>query len=385
MSYRYRTPALALICVSLLSTACQDGSGPIVGSVNDEVTAPAVAAPAAATLPFRQISAGDTHTCGVTTDDLAYCWGLGRPAPTPVLGGLRFRDVSAGVDRTCGVTTGQRAFCWENDLVPVEVPGGRRFRQISAGLEYTCGVTTADVAFCWGSNEFGRLGTGGGFTEIPARVAGGLRFRRVFAAASHTCGVTLDNRAFCWGNNVFGQLGDGTIQTRPRPVAVTGGLLFQEVRPGSGFPAGFDPPEFDTGFSCGVTLDDRAYCWGSGALGSTTGSSTTPILVAGGRRFNAIHPGLFHACARTTSNLAFCWGSDEFGQLGNVGGASQTPVRVAGGLRLSGLTAAPTGWHSCAVTVDNQAYCWGRNHRGQLGDGTTTDRSTPVPVSGPTP
>lgn len=66
----------------------------------------------------------------------------------------------------------------------------------------------------------------------PRAVAGGLSLNRVTAAYEHTCGVTPGNRAYCWGANAHGQLGDGTFTTRPRPVAVSGGIYFKQLRAG---------------------------------------------------------------------------------------------------------------------------------------------------------
>ncbi len=393
-SGRRLTPWLTPVLASAFALAvlgCRDGA--------ESPTAPVPAAPTpliaavTGTLSFRHLSAGSGPTCGVTTTDQAYCWGEGRLNPTPVGGGLRFLEVSAGVNDggrasspSCGITLEHRAYCWGRDLVPVEVPGGRRFRQLSVGRGYACGVTPLDIAFCWGDNGLGQLGTGGGSTPTPVRVAGGLRFRRVFTSATHTCGATLDNRAYCWGANVFGQLGDGTRVNRPRPVAVAGGLRFRQVKPGSGYDAGLNEPELDTAFSCGVTTDDRVYCWGGfGLLGSAVQSSATPLAVAGGRRYDFVHPGLFHACALNLFDAAFCWGSNEFGQLGTgSGNFSLTPARVAGGLRFESLTVATTGRHSCGVTASHQAYCWGSNNGGQLGDGTNVSRPTPVAVAGAT-
>jgi alpha-tubulin suppressor-like RCC1 family protein len=370
--------------------ACNDSAEPSTATTAE------LAVAAATPLSFRQLSAGDFHTCGVTTDDKAYCWGDGRLRPTPVSGGLRFLEVSAGrPDRfddaiTCGVTKELHAYCWGRDLVPSEVPGGRRFRQISVGLDYICGVNPFDVAFCWGRNDWNQLGTGGGFTTTPVRVAGGLRFRRVFTAATHTCGTTTTDRAYCWGWNNFGQLGVGSSATgisQPKPTAVAGGLLFQQVKPGSGYPTGLNSPEVEgPAYSCGVTKDERAYCWGGGSapLGSTAGSSRTPIPVAGSRPFHFVHPGLWHACALTKFKTAFCWGSNEFGQLGTgTTSFSMTPARVTGGLQFESIAVPPTGWHGCGVAVDHRAYCWGRNSSGALGDGTNTNRLRPTAVAAP--
>jgi alpha-tubulin suppressor-like RCC1 family protein len=377
---------------------------------------------AAGALAFRQVSAGFLHTCGVTTDDRAYCWGsnldqvgsggggqLGdgtttnRPRPVPVAGGLRFRQVSAGVSHTCGITTDDRAYCWGSNeagqlgdggsaapgLTPVAVAGGRRFRWVSAGYHHTCALNLNDAAFCWGTGPHGGavLGTGGSvaFSSTPVRVVGGLQWRRVHAGFSHTCGVTKADRGYCWGEGVNRQIGDGTNMPRSRPTLVAGGLSFRDVRPGAGFILPSGEPEPDVAYSCGVTTGDRAYCWGSPALSlgrDDISSSSTPVLVVG-RQFRSVTPGALHTCGVNPLDAAFCWGYNDSGQLGTGSGNSTTPVRVAGGLRFSGVSAAGVGSHTCGVTIGNLAYCWGNNNRGQLGDGTTTARTTPVAVAGP--
>ena len=86
----------------------------------------------------------------------------------------------------------------------------------------------------------------------------------------------------------------------------------------------------------------------------------------------------------TTGGVAHCWGWNLYGEVGD-GTTTQrlTPVAVAGGLPFSFTVASLASFHTCGVTTGSVAYCWGYNYYGQLGDGTTTDRSTPVPVAGP--
>ena len=129
--------------------ACQDaGQSP---TAPDESSSLAVSA--AAALSFRQVSAGDTHTCGVTTANRAYCWGRGQLTPAPVAGSLQFLSVSAGMNHSCGISSTNRVYCWTaTNLSPVQVPTTRRFKQVSAGADYTCGITLADGAYCWGQN-----------------------------------------------------------------------------------------------------------------------------------------------------------------------------------------------------------------------------------------
>src|SRR5215207_52891 len=88
------------------------------------------------------------------------------------------------------------------------------FAQVSTGTFHSCGVTTDGRAYCWGGNDKGQLGDGTTFINIsrttPSAVVGGLRFRHVSVGYEHSCGLTLDDRVFCWGMNFFGQLGNGT-------------------------------------------------------------------------------------------------------------------------------------------------------------------------------
>jgi alpha-tubulin suppressor-like RCC1 family protein len=316
-----------------------------------DITESLTPVPVAGGLRFIQVSTGIDHTCGVTTGHRAYCWGFNgsgrlgdgtagntRATPVAVVGGLLFQGVTAGHQHTCGVTTDNRAYCWGFNrdgrlgdgttvrrVRPVRVLGGLRFRQLSAstnvfGSAYTCGTTTGDVAYCWGANENGQLGDGTTINRpVPVAVAGGLRFRHVRAGLSHTCGLTTHDRAHCWG---LGHLGDGMSTSSVTPVAVAGGLQFGLVRVG-------------WNSSCGVTASNQAYCWGSNVGDGTTEVRLTPVPVAGGLRFRlgnrGVSVGSSHTCGVALNDLAYCWGSNNTGQLGDGTRTSrQAPTPVAG-------------------------------------------------------
>ena len=95
----------------------------------------------------------------------------------------------------------------------IQSPTEPAFWQVSGGQDHTCGVTTDWLAYCWGDNFTGRLGVGTNGDDgrlTPTAVVGGLRFKQVSAGASFTCGVTIQDLAYCWGDNTVGQLGNGT-------------------------------------------------------------------------------------------------------------------------------------------------------------------------------
>jgi alpha-tubulin suppressor-like RCC1 family protein len=411
------TLTLCLGAAVLTGISCRDDTtaGPTESGAPEAGSA--LATTTTTPLAFSQVSAGLLHTCGVTTDHRAYCWGwnvfgqvgngtsnYAQRTPALVAGGLRFRQISAGWYNTCGVTTGYRAYCWGNGILrPMAVPGGHYFRQVSTDEDHTCGVTTDDRAYCWGVNVFGELGNGttdpsGNSHATPVAVAGGLRFRQVSTGPYHSCGATTNDRAYCWGGDRFGEIGDGSahgtcmfsgnaLPCRKSPTLVVGGYRFRQVEAGGGLgPGEGGEGGTDGGRTCGVTTDNRAFCWGDGShgqLGNGTRSIVfSPRRVSGGLPFRNVSAGLQPTCGVTTSNRAYCWGDNTWGAVGDGTTTERlTPSAVAGGLYFRQVSAG--GYHTCGTTPGSVAYCWGSNGTGSLGDGTTTRRLRPRAVVGP--
>jgi len=199
---------------------------------------------------------------------------------------------------------------------------------------------------------------------LAATATTALAFYQVSAGRVHTCGITIDNRLFCWGARGLGDpsLGDGTTNGSLTPVAIGGALRFRQVSAG-----------FST--TCAVTVDYHAYCWGANYRGEVGDGSTTtrlkPVPVAGGRLFRQVQTSFEHTCGLSyTGNKVYCWGWNLYGQLGDGTLTNRlTPVLVVGGHLFRQVTAGY--YHTCGLTTDDRVFCWGWNRYGQVGDSSS--------------
>lgn len=362
--------------------------------------------PPAGAGPFlpEQITAGQSHACLVLISGKVKCWGRGsgwasigdgaaadRDVPTSTIGlpgGTGSSDaVSGGVETSCAVTSSLNAACWgiyagdggqETTMHTAAVavaglPAGQ-VRQVSAA-HGGCAVTTTGGVDCWGDNTWGEIGNGTSADQPAAVTVTGLsNVASVSTGGTHTCAVTNNGLARCWGANYDGQLGDGTSTQRNTPVPVKnlGGAATQ-------MSAADD-------HTCALLKTGSVRCWGlnnRGQLGDgTTSDSKLPVTVTGLSGVVQIATGDASSCALTSAGAVDCWGDNAFGELGNGTTAdSHVPTAVTG--LSSGVLAIAAGdAHGCAVLISGQVQCWGDDGSGQLGNGTLTSSTVPVPVLG---
>jgi alpha-tubulin suppressor-like RCC1 family protein len=239
---------------------------------------------------------------------------------------------------------------------------------------------TGPGVYAWGNNSNGQLGIGNtSNSSTPVQITGlsGLNVTAVSNGANaglHTLALTGNGAVYAWGDNDSGQLGTGNTASSSTPVQVTGlsGVSVTAVAAGQTS-------------SLAATSSGAVYAWGYQVGGS---QQYTPALVTGGGlsalNVAAVAAGGEFSLALTSTGAVCAWGDNSYGQLGNGNTTNwSTPVQVTGLLSGSQVTAIAAGeFHGLAVTSTGSVYGWGYNGYGGLGDGNENNSSTPVQVKG---
>ncbi len=222
-------------------------------------------------------------------------------------------------------------------------------------------------------------------TATLARIASGgsginydlLAQRNIIAGEDFTCIINNTNNLQCAGADTDDILGNGASGNSTSFVTEANGFSDWTMING------------DDSTACGIRSSGRAYCWGendNGELGNnSTTASDTPTEVFGNHTdWTYIDAGADHACGIRNSGEAYCWGLDDEGQLGNgTDGASQIPDLVDGG-HSDWIMITVGSQHSCGVRSTGDLYCWGDDGTtGKLGNGAGEgDKDAPFLVTG---
>jgi len=379
-----------------------------------------------------QLSLGGGVSCALRASGAVTCWGgndegqlgdgtlSGRASPMPVMGVPAAVEVRAGWAHVCARLSTGAVTCWGRanngqlgdgrsdhpicamgrscNTTPVTVMGISDAARIAASSNSICVARRGGSVSCWGSNSVGELGDGTTAARLtPVALGSPTGVTEITAGGGHVC-ATSATAVYCWGANAFGQLGTGTADSGgcacrttsveatavASPVEVAGGGNSTCARVGSG-------ATWCWGDNRAGQLGDGSFahtCMGSTAMADC---STAAVEVSGLSDVIEVDLGLFFACARRSTGQVVCWGRNNKGQLGDgtSHGAcamssgedcSSTPVEVSGLADAQAI--AVGGAHACALRATGAVVCWGSNSGGQLGDGTTTDSNVPVTVVG---
>jgi alpha-tubulin suppressor-like RCC1 family protein len=266
--------------------------------------------------------------------------------------------------------------------VAVSLPSGTTVTAIAGGSSHSLALTSGGQVLAWGDNTYGQLGNGTTTnSSIPVAVSlpSGTTVTGIAGGSNHSLALTSSGQVLAWGSNVQGQLGNGTTTNSSTPVAVSlpSGTTVTAIA-GGGF------------HSLALTSTGQVLAWGfnaSGQLGNgTPTNSSSPVAVSlpSGTTVTAIAGGVYHSLALTSSGQVLAWGSNGYGELGNgTTTNSSTPVAVSLPSGTTVTAIAGGHEHSLALTSTGQVLAWGSNLYGELGNGTTTNSSTPVAVSLP--
>ncbi|WP_018220845.1 RCC1 domain-containing protein [Salinispora pacifica] len=275
-----------------------------------------------------------------------------------------------------GTTTGS------NEPIAVSLPLGVTVTAVAAGRHHSLALTSTGTVLAWGANHFGQLGDGtliDRSAPVEVSLPAGATVTAVAAGSIHSLALTSTGTVLAWGGNGFGQLGDGSTTRRTTPVEATmpSGVTVTAVAAADSH-------------SLAVTSAGAAFGWGLNDLGQLGDGSTddrsAPASVAlpPGAEVTAIAAGRRHSLAVTSTGAVLAWGNNSSGQLGDGTTTSRsTPVGVALPLGAEATAVVAGRVHSAAMTSAS-VFAWGDNNLGQLGNGSNSSSSEPIDVSLPT-
>ncbi len=351
----------------------------------------------------KSLALGPENSCALKSDGTVLCWGRGdeggvgdqanvdRSIPASVSGNLRFQSLAGSQGRTCGIATDGRLYCWGSNnnhglglgplgSVPpfVSVPTKTAdtvttFTSVSSSQQGSlCALTNGGVRWCWGDNDNIELGNGLSVdVTVPTRVAPPL-FTTVAMGNYHGCALAAGGVPWCWGYNGHGAIGDSSFVDSSVPKRVVGGHFFTTI-------------VSLQDATCALKADGSAWCWGSNDFGmsgdgTVGGNRYSPRIVPNAPAFVQLDGHGQYVCGRTGAGSAYCWGRNTQGQLGDGSTTNRSvPTPVAGSHLFVRIATGTV--HSCGIAAD-AVYCWGANTKGILGDGTLTPRLVPTKVLG---
>ena len=259
----------------------------------------------------------------------------------------------------------------------------------SGNKQHACRIETDGAVKCTGENQYGSLGDGTNTDRTTWVSVSGIDGTSASKKAVYMCGayeavhvVMQDGSMKAWGYNAHGRLGDGSTTNRNTPIDVSGVDGTTDAK------SAVSCSSNDNG-ACILMKDGKVKCMGWGAYGFLGDGSTSNNQVPG--EVTDVSDAVYLAvggqggCAILSTGAMKCWGEKYPGDGSSNDDTTRTAVSVSG---IDGTTDAKSAVsvsvgqnNKCALMKDGKLKCWGGNTNGELGDGTTTHRTTPVEIT----
>jgi alpha-tubulin suppressor-like RCC1 family protein/outer membrane protein assembly factor BamB len=381
--------------------------------------------PVTLTLADHPVAAGPRHSLAVLTNHTLWAWGLNNFG--------QLGNTESGVTGTNQIFRNTPQLIGppgtngsvNTNAIWASVSAGGRGADVAANQPggFSLAIQTNGSLWAWGANHFGQLGIGStNLQRTPALVGSDSNWFQVEAGATHTLGLKRDGSLWAWGANNVGQLGFGNTNATSTPLRVGTESAWVEIRAGGFFslarradgtiwawgantnrqlglgtnsnrsvPTRIGTDSDWAGLSAGVghslavKTNGTLWAWGqnnSGQLGIGTDTVTTNLVQVGtDTDWLLPEAGNSHSFALKTNGALFAWGANPVGQLGNGqsnSGPNVLPIAIVSDPPWRAIDAS---MHSLGMTVDGRVWAWGWNSHGQVGDGTTNNRTAPVLLS----
>ncbi|MFP4187381.1 MAG: InlB B-repeat-containing protein [Acholeplasmataceae bacterium] len=387
------------------------------------------------------VATGDYHTMALSSQGKVFVWGengsgqIGNDtlddAEDPVdittkldlASGVTMESIDGGTGFTVLLTSTDQVLTWgqntygqlgndsdDDSSIPVNITSrfglalGETIDSLVAGNHHVVATTSSNTIYTWGRNHSGQLGNNDTLdqwlptdvTEYFSLSSGDFVHEEeevivsAHANGDHSASITSYGHLFVWGNNSSGQVGDNTTTDRNTGIKITSQFNLATGE-------NIDIASTGNDHNLTVTSQGRIFVWGSNSFGTlgdgTTTNMNSPSEVTA--RFNLdwgeyiidVFSGDQTSFAITSEDRIFAWGNNTYGQLGDgTTDHRDLPVEITN--RFPGLNPDEVivdivggAYHTLALTSDGNLFAWGRNWLGQLGDGTTDDRHSPVNIN----
>ncbi len=347
------------------------------------------------------VATGGMHTLALKADGTLWSWGyngngqLGngtttnKTTPTQVGTDTKWTCVVAGSQSSLALKADGTLWAWGynnsgqvgdgttvNKTAPVQIGTDTKWTSISAGNSHALALKADGTLWAWGANNANQVGDGTTTNRLaPVQIGVESKWTNISAGYQFNLALKADGTLWSWGYNANGQLGIGTTTSQSAPIQVGADNSWVTISAGEAF-------------ATALKANGTCWTWGTNANGQlgdgTTVGKSSPIQMGTDNKWVSVFAGAVHTLALKADGTLWTWGANASGQIGDGTTVQKTnPVQIKG---------APDEWVSTSsfeynnfgLKANGALWAWGNNDKGQLGDGTMLNRSTPVQIGSDT-